>query len=67
MVADEPPRVLIAGPGLVELFLDIRLEMAGIPYDVYERATEIKAVAKRTSTIRYKSVRQSHNDRNAIA
>jgi hypothetical protein len=24
-------------------------------------------VAKRTSTIRYKSVRQSHNDRNAIA
>ncbi|KAG0376825.1 hypothetical protein BGX24_007168 [Mortierella sp. AD032] len=37
-----PPRVLIIGAGLAGLFLGSYLEEAGIPYDIYERAPEIK-------------------------
>ncbi|KAG9070433.1 hypothetical protein KI688_007969 [Linnemannia hyalina] len=40
--ADQPPHVLISGAGLAGLFLGILLERAGIPYDIYERAAEIK-------------------------
>ncbi|KAF9924892.1 hypothetical protein FBU30_005235 [Linnemannia zychae] len=42
LVTDEPPRVLIAGAGLAGLFLGILLEKAGIPYEIFERASEIK-------------------------
>ncbi|KAF9119115.1 hypothetical protein BGW39_000562, partial [Mortierella sp. 14UC] len=42
LVTDDPPRVLIAGAGLAGLFLGILLEKAGIPYDIFERAAEIK-------------------------
>ncbi|KAK5827779.1 hypothetical protein F5H01DRAFT_375566 [Linnemannia elongata] len=40
--AAQPPHVLISGAGLAGLFLGILLERAGIPYDIYERAAEIK-------------------------
>ncbi|KAF9118015.1 hypothetical protein BGW39_001572, partial [Mortierella sp. 14UC] len=39
-----PPHVLISGAGLAGLFLGILLEKAGIPYDIYERASEIKPI-----------------------
>lgn len=42
LVTDDPPRVLIAGAGLAGLFLGILLEMAGIPYEIFERTAEIK-------------------------
>ncbi|KAG0045930.1 hypothetical protein BGZ90_008319 [Linnemannia elongata] len=42
LVTDEPPRVLIAGAGIAGLFLGILLEEAGIPYEIFERAAEIK-------------------------
>jgi 2-polyprenyl-6-methoxyphenol hydroxylase-like FAD-dependent oxidoreductase len=42
VVTDKPPHVLISGAGLAGLFLGILLEKAGIPYDIYERAAEIK-------------------------
>ncbi|KAH7058039.1 hypothetical protein BKA57DRAFT_519232 [Linnemannia elongata] len=42
LVTDEPPRVLIAGAGLAGLFLGILLEKAGIPYEIFERSSEIK-------------------------
>lgn len=40
--AAQPPHVLISGAGLAGLFLGILLERAGIPYEIYERAAEIK-------------------------
>ncbi|KAF9125527.1 hypothetical protein BGW39_007327 [Mortierella sp. 14UC] len=40
----QPPHVLISGAGLAGLFLGILLERAGIPYDIYERAVEIKPI-----------------------
>lgn len=40
--SDEPPRVLIAGAGLGGLFLGILLERAGIPYEIFERSTEMR-------------------------
>ncbi|KAG0264495.1 hypothetical protein BG011_006659 [Mortierella polycephala] len=36
------PKVLIVGAGLAGITLAILLEKAGVPYDVYERATEVK-------------------------
>ncbi|KAG0259798.1 hypothetical protein BGZ95_004585 [Linnemannia exigua] len=39
---DSPPHVIISGAGLAGLFLGVFLERAGIPYDIYERASEIK-------------------------
>jgi len=36
------PRVLIVGAGIGGLFLGIILDRAGIPYEIFERATEIK-------------------------
>lgn len=42
LMTDGPPRVLIAGAGLAGLFLGILLEKAGIPYEIFERAAEIK-------------------------
>ncbi|KAG9061262.1 hypothetical protein KI688_007600 [Linnemannia hyalina] len=41
---DRPPHVLISGAGLAGLFLGILLEKAGIPYNIYERAAEIKPI-----------------------
>ncbi|KAF8945120.1 hypothetical protein BGZ47_003211 [Haplosporangium gracile] len=43
-MTDRPPRVLISEAGLAGLFLGILLEKAGIPYDIYERAAEIKPI-----------------------
>ncbi|KAG0054362.1 hypothetical protein BGZ83_011371 [Gryganskiella cystojenkinii] len=40
----QKPRVLIAGAGIGGLFLAILLEKAGIPYNVYERNSKVKAV-----------------------
>lgn len=45
-VTNQPPHVLTSGAGLAGLFLGILLEKAGIPYDIYERATEIKPIGK---------------------
>ncbi|OAQ29370.1 FAD/NAD(P)-binding domain-containing protein [Linnemannia elongata AG-77] len=42
LVTDDPPRVLIAGAGLGGLFLGIFLERAGIPYEIFERTSEIR-------------------------
>lgn len=36
------PRVIIVGAGLGGLFLAILLDKAGIPYDIYERASSVK-------------------------
>ncbi|KAF9135809.1 hypothetical protein BG015_003218 [Linnemannia schmuckeri] len=47
VATDKPPHVLISGAGLAGLFLGILLEKAGIPYDIYERATEIKPLGTR--------------------
>lgn len=44
--SDEPPRVLIAGAGLGGLFLGILLERAGIPYEIFERSTEMRPLGK---------------------
>ncbi|KAF9154673.1 hypothetical protein BG015_000275 [Linnemannia schmuckeri] len=44
LVTDAPPRVLIAGAGLAGLFLGVLLEKAGIPYDIFERSSEIKPI-----------------------
>jgi hypothetical protein len=46
LTTDDPPRVLIAGAGLAGLFLGILLEKAGIPYEIFERAAEIKPLGK---------------------
>ncbi|KAF9306337.1 hypothetical protein BGZ91_008591 [Linnemannia elongata] len=51
LVTDEPPRVLIAGAGIAGLFLGILLEEAGIPYEIFERAAEIKPTGKIAPTI----------------
>jgi 2-polyprenyl-6-methoxyphenol hydroxylase-like FAD-dependent oxidoreductase len=40
--SNKPPHVLICGAGLAGLFLGILLERANIPYDIYERAPEVK-------------------------
>ncbi|KAG9061259.1 hypothetical protein KI688_007597 [Linnemannia hyalina] len=45
LVTDAPPRVLIAGAGLAGLYLGILLEKAGIPYEIFERTSEIKPLA----------------------
>ncbi|KAF9929492.1 hypothetical protein FBU30_001506 [Linnemannia zychae] len=45
LVTNEPPHVLIVGAGLAGLFLGILLEKAGIPYEIFERAAEIKPLA----------------------
>lgn len=44
--SDESPRVLIAGAGLGGLFLGIQLERAGIPYEIFERSTEMRPLGK---------------------
>ncbi|KAG0304659.1 hypothetical protein BGZ98_005231 [Dissophora globulifera] len=41
VVEDRPPKVLISGAGLAGLFLANLLEVAGIPYAIFERAKEV--------------------------
>lgn len=48
LVTDKSPHVLIAGAGLAGLFLGIFLERAGIPYEIFERSAQIKALGKWT-------------------
>lgn len=43
---NKPPHVLICGAGLAGLFLGILLERANTPYDIYERAPEVKPLGK---------------------
>lgn len=40
------PKVLIVGGGLGGLTLGILLHKAGIPFDIYERVTEVKPFGK---------------------
>jgi len=40
------PKVLIVGAGLAGLMTGILLERAGIPYDIFERASEIKPIGE---------------------
>ena len=42
------PHVLIVGAGVAGLFLAILLERAGISYQLYERAKEVKPLGKHT-------------------
>ncbi|KAF9347776.1 hypothetical protein BGX26_000759 [Mortierella sp. AD094] len=37
-----PPRVMIVGAGIAGVFLAILLDRAGIPYEIYERASTVK-------------------------
>ncbi|KAF8933614.1 hypothetical protein BGZ47_010786 [Haplosporangium gracile] len=41
---DDKPRVLIVGAGLAGLTLAILLQKAGVPYNVFERGLETRAV-----------------------
>lgn len=41
------PQVIIVGAGLAGLFLAILLDKAGIPYQIYERAKEVKPLGKK--------------------
>ena len=45
------PRVLIAGAGLGGIMTAILLGRAGIPYDIFERAREIKPIGTKTTTL----------------
>lgn len=38
------PHVMIVGAGLAGLLLGILLDKAGIPYEIYERAKEVKTL-----------------------
>ena len=40
------PHVVIAGAGVAGLFLAILLDRAGIPYQIYERAREVKPLGE---------------------
>jgi 2-polyprenyl-6-methoxyphenol hydroxylase-like FAD-dependent oxidoreductase len=40
------PHVMIVGAGLAGLLLGILLDKAGIPYQIYERAKEVKPLGK---------------------
>ena len=43
------PHVMIVGAGIAGLFLAILLDRAGIPYEIYERAKEVKPLGKHQS------------------
>lgn len=47
----KPPHVLISGAGLAGLFLGILLERAGIPFDIYERAEEVKPLGNHNTFV----------------
>lgn len=40
------PKVLIAGGGLGGLTMGLLLHKAGIPFEIYERATDIKPLGR---------------------
>jgi len=40
------PNVMIVGAGLAGLLLAILLDKAGIPYEIYERASSVKPLGK---------------------
>lgn len=40
------PHVMIVGAGLAGLLLGILLDKAGIPYEIYERAKEVKPLGR---------------------
>jgi len=40
------PNVIIVGAGVGGLFLAILLDKAGIPYEIYERCSEVKALGR---------------------
>lgn len=40
------PHVMIVGAGLAGLLLAILLDKAGIPYEIYERAKQVKPLGK---------------------
>lgn len=43
------PHVMIVGAGLAGLLLGILLDKAGIPYEIYERAKEVKPLGRHQS------------------
>ncbi|KAG0365577.1 hypothetical protein BGZ54_006388 [Gamsiella multidivaricata] len=45
----QKPKVLIVGAGLCGLTLGILLEKAGVPYDIYERMTQVKPLGSALS------------------
>lgn len=59
------PHVMIVGAGLAGLLLGILLDKAGIPYQIYERAKEVKplgmSVLSILSPIRAHLLRKSEN------
>lgn len=55
------PKVLIVGAGLGGLTLGMLLHKAGIPFDIYERASEIKPLGK-TSFIDFFSLKMTTGD-----
>lgn len=61
--SDELPRVLIAGAGLGGLFLGIQLERAGIPYEIFERSTEMRPLGKSRCEVGINKQNTSHVSR----
>ena len=48
IIPPEKPKVLIVGAGLSGIMLAILLEKAGVPYQVYDRMTEIKPLGNKS-------------------
>ncbi|KAF9897786.1 hypothetical protein BX616_004986, partial [Lobosporangium transversale] len=48
---DNKPTVLIVGAGIAGLTLAILLEKAGVPYQIYDRMTEIKPLGSALSLV----------------
>lgn len=45
------PHVIIVGAGVGGLFLAILLDKAGIPYEIFERSPEVKALGRCFSSL----------------
>lgn len=48
---DLPVKVIISGAGLAGLFLALLLEKLGVPYHLFERASEIKPLGKKSTAM----------------